>query len=589
MSFVSELKRRKVFQVAAVYLVVAWLIMQVVDVVNEPLRLPEWFATVAILLVAIGFPIALIISWAFDLTPEGVVKDTGTVQSGGRRIEYVFIGLLAIAVGTLLYREFTPPEQPVEVVAEEDQREVLPNSVAVLLCDNLSPDPDDAFFAASIHEEILNQLAKVRGLNVIARTSVMQYANAPPAIPQIAEELNVQTVMECSVRYAGDDIMVTAQLIDPETNSHLWSDAYPGSLRDLSTVFAMQADIAMNIANALQAEFSLAEQESIGRMPTSSPEAYTLYLRALDARRAPPGSEASRLAVPLLQETVEIDPEFAIAHAHLANLTHSSSFFFGSAPVRVRLATISAQRALALDPNLGYAYITLAEIHRVRLEGPEAREDYRRAVLLSPNDSEVLTEFALFQSETMQHLDAVRFAQRGVALDPNNRIYQNRLGRVLERAGNFQSAAIAWIAAESPLRGRMAQIYSQIRNGENDTALANLRDLEGALTEIPDNSFDGQDAFAGIAYGSSRVGRSEDATRMRSQITETPIPVLAYLAIGDREAALERLNQLTGVVDYRDPGILRGEMFHIKANPWNDPILDQPEFVEVRSRLGFRE
>ena len=147
--------------------------MQVVDVVNEPLSLPDWFDTVAIMIVAIGFPIAVIVSWAFDLTPEGVVRDQGdavAVRSGGRRIEYVFTGLLVIAVGTLLYREFTPPEQPVQVVAEEAQREVLPNSVAVLPFDNLSPDPDNAYFAAGIHDTILNELAKISDLNVIART-----------------------------------------------------------------------------------------------------------------------------------------------------------------------------------------------------------------------------------------------------------------------------------------------------------------------------------------------------------------------------------------------------------------------------------
>ncbi len=245
MSFVSELKRRKVFQVAAVYLVVAWLIMQVGDVVTEPLRLPEWFATVAILLVAIGFPIALITSWAFDLTPEGVMKDTGTnvaVQSSGRRIEYVFIGLLVVAVGTLLYREFTPPEQPGEVVTEESQREVLPNSVAVLPFENLTVDSEYAFFAPGVHDTILKELAKIRDMNVIARTSVLQYADGLTSIEQIAEDLRVQTVMEGSVQYAEGRVLVTAQLIDPSTNTHLWSESYDRELIGIFQILGNKND-----------------------------------------------------------------------------------------------------------------------------------------------------------------------------------------------------------------------------------------------------------------------------------------------------------------------------------------------------------
>ncbi len=158
MSLVSELKRRKVVQVAAVYLVVAWVIMQIVDVVNEPLNLPDWFDTVAIMLVAIGFPIAVILSWAFDLTPEGVVRDQGTnvaVQSGGGKFGYVLIGLVVIAAGWILYRvEINPSDQAVETVAEETERETLPNSIAVLPFDNLSPNADDAYFAAGLHDEI---------------------------------------------------------------------------------------------------------------------------------------------------------------------------------------------------------------------------------------------------------------------------------------------------------------------------------------------------------------------------------------------------------------------------------------------------
>ncbi|HEY5622623.1 MAG TPA: adenylyl cyclase, partial [Gammaproteobacteria bacterium] len=256
MSFLGEVKRRKVFQVAAVYLVASWLIIQIVDVVAEPLLLPAWFPRVVIVLLAVGFPIAVILSWAYDLTSGGVER-TGPKTRGesgqpetmpattGLAVNLTVIGVLATLVMLVglyvLWRNEpatmagadTGSQSPALV---DNASGVLPNSVAVLLCDNLSPDPDDAFFAAGIHEEILNQLFKLRSLNVIARTSVLPYADSRPPIPQIAEELNVETVMECSVRSAGDAIVVTAQLINPETNTQMWSQTYPGDLSDLSTV-----------------------------------------------------------------------------------------------------------------------------------------------------------------------------------------------------------------------------------------------------------------------------------------------------------------------------------------------------------------
>jgi TolB-like protein len=218
------------------------------------------------------------------------VRDEGTdgpVESGGRRIEFALIGLLVLAVGFMLVDSYvledsdrlaevrqtastvgSVAETPTPIVVEES-RDVLPNSVAVLPFENLSPDPDNAYFAAGIHEEVLNQLAKIDALNIIARTSMLQYADQTKSIPEIADELNVETVMEGSVRFADDRVLVTAQLIDPVTNSHLWSESYN---REFADIFAIQADIAMNIANALEAEFSLEEQAQIEELPTDSPE-----------------------------------------------------------------------------------------------------------------------------------------------------------------------------------------------------------------------------------------------------------------------------------------------------------------------------
>lgn len=425
MTFVSELKRRKVFQVAAVYLVVAWLIMQVVDVVNEPLNLPDWFDTVAILLLAIGFPIAVIASWAFDLTPEGVVKDQGTVQSGGRRMEYVFMGLLVVAVGTLLYREFTPPEQAVEAVAEEAQRDVLPNSIAVLPFENLSPDPDDEYFAAGIHDELLTQLAKVGDLMVIARTSVLGYPNSGKTIEEIAGELNVETVMEGTVRYAGNLVRITAQLIDPITGGHLWAETYEREF-SVESMFAIESDIATNIAMALEAELLPSEQRDIATPVTTSTRALLLYLRALEMMASLSGSATEEGRAQLhryLDEAILADPEFALAHALKASDFATAMFVSGEGEIRddlERSVFEQARRALELDPNVGLAHAALATVHRVYGRSEERREALERAIELSPNDPEVLSDWANFVSNMGQHDEAIATAQRVAELAPSS-------------------------------------------------------------------------------------------------------------------------------------------------------------------------
>jgi len=331
-SFISELNRRNVFRVAVAYVVVAWLMIEVASVLGPALRLPDWTTTFVAFVLILGFPLALVLSWAYELTSDGMKKTESVpltesiTRTTGRKLDFVIIGVLVLAVGFMFVDNYLPqsgpfagaeidpaslqlmpaaPESPTPAAPEQPESPVLPNSVAVLPLQNLSPDPNNAYFAAGIHEEILNQLAKLSNLNVISRTSVVRYADSGMSIPQIAAELNVQTVMEGSVRYANNRVLVTMQLIDPETDAHLWSDSYN---RDLADVFAIQADIAMNVANALRAEFSQAEQARIEAVPTDSPEAYAEYLRARAAVEYD-------TAFGLLDAAIRLDPEFALAYA----------------------------------------------------------------------------------------------------------------------------------------------------------------------------------------------------------------------------------------------------------------------------------
>ena len=348
----GELKRRNVVKVAVAYAVVGWLLIEVASTVLPTFEAPQWVLQTITFVIILGFPLALVLSWIFDFTPTGVERTDsqprfeGAANVSGRKLDFAIIGALVLGLGFVVVDNYVLEDnsgEPSEVATN-----VLPNSVAVLPFENLSPDPDNAYFAAGIHDTILNELAKLRNMNVIARTSVLPYADGQTPIPDIARELNVGTVMEGTVQYAEGRILVTAQLIDPETSAHLWSDNYD---REFADIFAIQSDIAMNIANALEAEFSLEEQESIERIPTQSPAAYALYLQGLSAATA-------ESFYSFINQAVAVDPQFALAYAQRAvlNTYDLVGAGFGLAPDEAleleRSIYEDAERARSIDPTL---------------------------------------------------------------------------------------------------------------------------------------------------------------------------------------------------------------------------------------------
>ena len=332
---------------------------------------------------------------ASQLGVRGIVE--GTVRQSGDRVR-ITVQLIDASTGEHLFAEAYDrlvtdlSAVHADIVANiaaalhagaRFTRSVVPNSIAVLPFESVSGNPEDAYFATGIHEEILNQLAKLNALNVIARTSMMQYADGGKSIAEIAEELNVETVMEGSVRFADGRVLVTVQLIDPETNAHLWSESYN---REFADVFAIQAEIAMNVANALEAEFSLEELTS-GRLPTISAEAYALYLRAIDVF-----DDGDLQAVPsTLNRAIALDPGFANAYALMARY-YAEQLLSGAAgnnPNEVeRLALENADLALSLDPTVAFAHLALGQLHQLNGRAEDALASYRRAVDLSPDLAE---------------------------------------------------------------------------------------------------------------------------------------------------------------------------------------------------------
>ncbi len=597
MSFLGEIKRRKVFQVGAVYLVVAWLIMQVVDVVAEPLNLPGLFATIVIVLLAIGLPIALIFAWVFDVTPDGVVRDTGQPLPKGRSIDYVLFGVLIVAVGWVLYRvEFDQPEsiadsaQSAETAAEEVTVEtsaaVIPNSIAVLPFENLSLDPEDAFFAAGIHESTLNQLAKIHDLAVMSRSSVMQYAENRPPIRDIARELSVETVMEGSVRYAGGRVLITAQLIDGRTDTHLWSEEFN---KELTDVFAVQAEVARQIAAKMKLQLLPDVQARIESRPTESAEAYAHYLHALSLPLPVVLPELWPTHVDLLTKAINTDPTFADAYAQLANIHYAR-------PSNRQQAVEYARRAIELDPTVGLAYMVIAMRDRYYYDlQDEARANFERAIELSPNDPDVIIASARHLAEQSGEYHAsIATVEHAILIDSSNSIARANLGLLYMRAGKLETAAAQ--------QRRFIDLQPRAYTGYLD--LATTAYLSGDKTAAKENldravmiMYSGATFRTDyIAYLYGLLGELDQVNTLlekhgapmddpQSEAWET----LGWAALGTRDT-VKALDVWTATIDgYINDGkpVSLGRITRFRDNWLNDPMLEEPEFLELRRRLGY--
>jgi len=577
----GELKRRNVVKVAVAYAIVGWLLIEIATTILPLFEAPDWIVQVFTFFVILGFPLAIILSWAYELTPDGMKRShevpaaQGITHSTGRKLDFAIIGALVLALGFVVYN-YVLEDEPVDVIEVTD---VLPNSVAVLPLENLSPDPDDAYFAAGMHEEILNHLAKLRNLNVISRTSVVRYADSDLSIPEIADELNVETVMEGSVRYANDRVLVTIQLIDPETDAHLWSESYN---RDLADVFGIQADIAMNVANSLEAEFSLAEQESIEVVPTDSPAAYALYLRSR--------ATAGPASLGYLEQAIELDPDFGLAHATkaywYAERIEGALVNPAEAAALMPLVREHAEQALALDPTIGIAHSALANLNNVSGNLAEAQVAYERALEVSPNDPHVMALYSRFKRYAGEYDDAIRLSERSVTLGPNDQFSNIQLAFNYWYAHDY-SAAVA--AFQRGIKLNAADETSHIGWGFAEVSRGNyeeaLRELQIAEQLRVSSLRLAQHAFA---YG--QMGRAEDAARffglLEDLSSEEPVAeavwAMAYFAIGDYDEAYRRLGNAV-----RSP--LAGEQIalsELKANAYGDPLLDESRWRELRDQIG---
>jgi TolB-like protein len=610
MSLLSELKRRNVYRVGAVYAVVAWVVVQVASVFVPALNLTSSVVSFLAFVALLGLPVVLVLAWLYELTPQGLKRTEGAPQDDAlapvkaQRLNYVIIGSLAVAVAVLIvdriwFRDavapvaaertapaIAPPAAATTSPAQPENSALLPNSVAVLPFANLSPDPDKAYFAQGIHDELLNQLSRLDALSVIARSSVLRYANSQTPLPDIARELRVETILEASVRYAGNEVRITAQLVDPATGAPLWSDVYQRTLDD---VFAIQADIAMNIANALRAEFSLEEQRTLEQPLTSSPEAYDLYLQALAIVA---NSRDAGLA--LLGRAITLDPRFAEAHSLRAQVhasTLSNNVLSDAVPASQREEALrrvreDATTALALKPMEPRALAVLASLdiqtwHWSRIPVIENLD-----LRYSPPSMVWVHAWAGNVSR------ALAISERWARLDPNVPFAHANLGVLYayagDRAASNRSLQRALDLAPTNTLARAFLAYNAAASGDAERALAELERLERLLGANPPVAF-----LPELAYAYGRIGRPDDAARLAARVDAagqerdlgTGARTLAHLAVGDEELALAELERAVVKTRNHEPDVSGVSLMNLKMNFLNDPRLTTPRFADVLARI----
>lgn len=434
MSFFAELRRRNVVRVAGVYVVVGWALVQIASTLEESIGLPSWFDGLIVALLLIGLPVALILAWAFELTPEGVVRTEnvpegdGITRNTGRKLDYAIIAGLVALGAIIVWQQTNMPDADREVIesaavepAIESAFKPFEKSIAVLPFANRSPNPDDAFFADGMHDDLLTHLAKIADMHVISRTSVMGFVGSERKIPDIARELGVATIMEGAVQRAGNRVRINVQLIDAETDVHLWAESYDRELT-ADNIFEIQSEITKAIAVALNAALSSTDETELEHRPTKNLAAYDAYITArLLSSRYFESEERLREAVAAFDKAIEIDPEFGEAYAGKAHMKVATYWFTGAGGPWLEEAWEALQWAEELAPDAvetltaqgHYYYWGLLQYER-------ADNFFARALEKSPNHVEALAGKAYSARRDARFDEATDLLEKAHRLDPLN-------------------------------------------------------------------------------------------------------------------------------------------------------------------------
>ena len=480
-SFFAELKRRNVYKVAVAYAVVGWLLIQAASIVLPTFDAPGWTMKILLVALAIGFPIAVVLAWAFEITPEGIVRAEEVVRNEsitahtGRKLVVLTTALAMIAAGLMAWQWWVrvpvgdavsfPPKPDGKLTASPTTPRSLPiaeKSIAVLPFENLSDDKTNGYFADGIQDEILTRLAKIADLKVISRTSTQRFKSSPNDLPAIAKQLGVLHILEGSVQKAGESVRVNVQLIRAEGDSHLWAETYD---RKLTDIFAVESEVAQRIAGSLEAKLTGHEKEAVNYVGTKIPAAYDAYLRGLALRNTQTPEDQDRM-IKYCREAVALDPNYAAAWSDLA-LAEGLKFIQGERTEAQRaLVQAAAENALRLDPERGsghaamgtYFYYCLQDYEKALVELQTAREQ-------DPHNPLLLQAIGLVKRRQGKLEESIELQLQAAQTDPLNQDIWVNLGwsyrgqRRLPEARAMLERARAIAPNDTWILGRQAEAY----------------------------------------------------------------------------------------------------------------------------------
>ncbi len=546
-NFLAELKRRNVYKVAVAYVVAAWALSQGIAQVFPVFDVPNWAIRSIVMLIIAGLPVALALAWMFEITPQGI-KRTATADAmpgatGRKKYIWIYVVVIGAAISISLF--FLGRYSATNRTARQSEPATVPQkSIAVLPFESLSEDKSNAYFAEGVQDEILTRLAKVAALKVISRTSTQQFKSAPENLPQIARELGVTNILEGSVQKVKDQVRVNVQLINALSDAHLWAEIYD---RKLTDIFSVESDIAKAIAENLEAKLTGSERREISKKPTDNSEAYELYLkgRFFWNKRT---SADMKTALGYFEQAANVDPNYAVAYAGMADCYLLLPLYGGGVPTEMYPKAIEmAQKAVALDPNLGEPHASLGLVHALfDFDFPASVREFEEAIRLNPNyalahhwfgDSVLpaLGEFDRANAET----------KRALELDPLSIVNNTDTGTVYWITGRYQEAVTQFKKAiEMDPRNYTA-------HWGLGQALERVDDLPGAIaeyekaTQLDDDPLPLGLLGAAKAKAGDRTGALGILDKLQEIAKQRYVPdysfALIHLALGQKDDAMKWL------------------------------------------------
>jgi serine/threonine-protein kinase len=582
-NFFAELKRRNVYKVAVAYAIVGWLLVQVATQVFPFFEIPNWAVRLVVLAIVIGFPIALVIAWAFELTSEGLkrTEDADLAQQSPRKsrawIYIVIVGAL-LSVGLFFVGRYSARN-----TASAARTELPAKSIAVLPFVNMSADKNDEYLSDGVSEELITALSKITGLQVKARTSSFAFKGKNEDIQKIGELLHVSHLLEGSVAKAGNKLRITAQLIQASDGNHEWSDTYD---REMQDIFAVRSEVAQQVADTLKVRLLGEDKRKIDKKPTENLEAYNLYRQGrFYADKL--SEEGMTKAVPFFQQAIEKDPRFALAYAGMADNYVIAADAIIPPREAFSKAKEAALKAIELDDSLAEAHASLGLVHyHYDWDWPAAEQELKRAISLNPQSAQSYTLYTHYLAGMGRYDEAKKYGARALELDPLSvsahwflgwgAIYAGRS----DEAIGFFSKALELDPNNPWTRWFLGRAY--LLSGNSPRA---IEEMETGLRFGPDDPLGL--GFTGYVY--AVTGRRADALKILQRLDElqkrrfisTISRVYVYAGLGDKDKAFEWLEKA-----YEERS---DSLAWFRFDPESKSLRSDPRFAALMRKIGFTE